>query len=123
MSKTYDITGKTASHKGYTSQQINEHIADYLDNGGTIKYVNDDNEITHELGAYPLVKRGTTELVSPGDVVNGYRVVYYAAPHKPSSSGKVSVVAANDTDSHFSRELFAHVIGCEFINRPDRLRW
>lgn len=66
-----------------------------------------------------LVYRGTGRAVGIGDKVrlNGeeYTILHFAKPHKPSSSGKVSLSREGHT-----REYYVGVIGAEWINREDR---
>ena len=52
----------------------------------------------------------------------GYRIRYFRKPHKPSSSGKVSVsVVYNDGfESEYQREYYVGVIGATWIEREDR---
>jgi hypothetical protein len=67
-----------------------------------------------------LVYKDSGAVVNVGDVClidgEGYTVVFFREPHKPSSSGKVSVADASD----FTRELYVSVIGAEWIERDDR---
>jgi len=63
--------------------------------------------------------------VKVGDTVylddEPYRVEYFAKPHKPSSSGKVSVaVVDNHIHNKFSQEYYVGVIGAVWIEREDR---
>lgn len=65
---------------------------------------------------------GETE-VRVGDVVTlrdgeRVRVTYFRPPHKPASSGKVSVENADAATG--SREYFVGVIGATWIEREDR---
>jgi hypothetical protein len=69
-----------------------------------------------------LVYTETGTEVKVGDIADTGRgelveVVYFRQPHKPSSSGKVSVKTVN-TDR--PSEYFVGVIGAEWINREDR---
>ena len=64
-----------------------------------------------------LVYEGTTREVKVGDEVTlgdgeTVTVTYFRPPHKPSSSGKVSVDG--------NREYYVSVIGAEWIEREDR---
>jgi hypothetical protein len=69
-----------------------------------------------------LIYTKTKKPVKIGDVVKlqptGELAIvdYFAYPHKPSSSGKVSVKTAN---SDWSHEVYVSVIGAEWINRTD----
>ena len=45
-----------------------------------------------------------------------HKVTYFAKPHKPSSSGKVTVVNASGQESEF----YVSVIGAEWIEREDQ---
>lgn len=71
-----------------------------------------------------LVNHVTGEDVKIGDIVfddtNGdsWRITHFAEPHKPSSSGKVTVEAV-DGDS-WSREFYVSVFHLEWIERGDR---
>ena len=53
----------------------------------------------------------------------GLRVEYFRPPHKPSSSGKVSVrvLYRNGEESETTREYYVGVIGAVWIEREDRL--
>lgn len=68
-----------------------------------------------------LVYTATQEPVKVGDVVqiNGMSAVvdYFPHPHKPASSGKVSVSFRGDSRS--TAEYFVSVIGAHWINRDD----
>ena len=68
-----------------------------------------------------LIYSDTGTEVRIGDAAETFRgepvtVTYFAEPHKPSSSGKVSVEEA----SGFRSEFYAGVIGAEWIDREDR---
>ncbi len=56
------------------------------------------------------------DLVELDDMV--VKIRYFREPHKPSSSGKVSVDIVN-TDGE--REFYVGVIGAEWIDREDRV--
>lgn len=67
-----------------------------------------------------LVYTATGEEVKVGDKVtlsNGVEaeVEYFAKPHKPSSSGKVTVKT-----EYYTMEYYVSVIGAEWIEREDR---
>lgn len=71
-----------------------------------------------------LIYKGTTREVKVGDVVadpsraaDGVLGVvhYFRPPHKPSSSGKVTVQCAGAM-----REYYVSVIGAEWVEREDR---
>lgn len=69
-----------------------------------------------------LVYKATGEDVKVGDVVTTSKgkkceVKYFRPPHKPSSSGKVTV---RFEDSDFNMEYYVSVIGAEWIEREDR---
>lgn len=59
--------------------------------------------------------------VKVGDLVvkdNGtYVVKYFAKPHKPDSSGKVTV---QDRSKRYECEYYVSVIGAEWIEREDQ---
>ena len=68
-----------------------------------------------------LIYKETKEEVKVGDKVRTGRgeevtVTHFARPHKPASSGKVSVAG-----DKFNAEYFVGVIGAEWIEREDRL--
>jgi len=75
-----------------------------------------------------LVYIKTGNEVKVGDIVEtgkGEEVVveYFAEPHKPSSSGKVSVKPnrkQGEDEVIFSREFFVSIIDAEWIEREDR---
>lgn len=60
------------------------------------------------------VKIGDNVTLSDGENV---RVTFFRPPHKPSSSGKVSVRREN---SSFDSEYYISVIVTEWIEREDR---
>lgn len=67
-----------------------------------------------------LIYKETGEEVKVGDTVRTgrgeeVRVTHFAPPHKPSSSGKVSVAA-----DQYNAEYYVGVIGAEWIEREDR---
>lgn len=69
-----------------------------------------------------LVYKATGKEVKIGDSVtlsSGEKctVTYFRPPHKPSSSGKVSVRTEYDS---FDMEYYVSVIGAEWIEREDR---
>jgi hypothetical protein len=60
------------------------------------------------------------DLVKEGDVINlesigRCKVDYFAKPHKPSSSGKVTVKSG-----HGTHEFYVGVIHAEWIEREDQ---
>lgn len=61
------------------------------------------------------VKVGDTVKIDQGS----YKVSYFRAPHKPASSGKVTVVPI-DSDQTFGMEYFVGVIGAKWIEREDQ---
>ena len=68
-----------------------------------------------------LIYKKTGEEVKVGDKVQlrhegEVTVTHFARPHKPASSGKVSVAG-----DKFNAEYFVGVIGAEWIEREDRL--
>jgi len=70
-----------------------------------------------------LVYKETGIEVQLGDIVetskgNKVRVEFFREPHKPSSSGKVSV---KFIDQDWSQEFYVQVIGAEWIEREDRV--
>ena len=70
-----------------------------------------------------LVYEKTGDPVKVGDLVTlrsgeELKVVYFREPHKPSSSGKVSV--ENQSDGGYSMEYYVSVIGAHWINREDQ---
>ena len=69
-----------------------------------------------------LVYKATGKEVKVGDVVtmrDGEKceVKYFTEPHKPSSSGKVTV---KEEGCSFCMEYYVSVIGAEWIEREDR---
>jgi len=48
------------------------------------------------------------------------RVTYFAKPHKPASSGKVSIESGSG-DNTRSAEYYVGVIGAKWIEREDRV--
>jgi hypothetical protein len=70
-----------------------------------------------------LVYKKTQEPVKVGDVVpldeRQARVDHFREPHKPSSSGKVTVTVMTG-EEEYVREFFVNVIGAEWIEREDR---
>lgn len=69
-----------------------------------------------------LVYTATGKEVRVGDRVKTFNgdevtVTYFRPPHKPSSSGKVSV---KSDGRDYSNEYFVSVIGAEWIEREDR---
>jgi hypothetical protein len=69
-----------------------------------------------------LIYDKTGEPVKAGDVIhlNGAPCFVYGfrEPHKPASSGKVSVKAMNDAG--YCREYYVSVIGATWVDREDR---
>lgn len=70
-----------------------------------------------------LVYTDTGKEVKVGDIVKTFRgeeckVKYFRPPHKPSSSGKITV-QFGDNDLN-CREFYVSVIGAEWIDREDR---
>jgi hypothetical protein len=70
-----------------------------------------------------LVYKATGKEVKIGDVVTTSKgekciVTYFRPPHKPSSSGKVTVKFEGDT---FGMEYYVSVIGAEWVEREDRM--
>jgi len=68
-----------------------------------------------------LVYTETQTPVQVGDITSTFRgedvtVTYFRPPHKPASSGKISVKDENDRTA----EYYVGVIGAEWINREDR---
>jgi len=68
-----------------------------------------------------LIYKGTDILVEVGDMARlsdgqEVEVLHFAKPHKPGSSGKVSVKSGKG----WSQEFFVGVIGAEWIEREDR---
>ena len=65
--------------------------------------------------------------VKVGDIVQHegqpWRVAFFRPPHKPASSGKVSIApVTRDPDSMFGTcEYYVGVIGAEWIEREDRV--
>ena len=68
-----------------------------------------------------LVYEGTLKPVAIGDIVElrdgPVKVEYFREPHKPSSSGKVTVKAIDRT---WIQEFFVSVIGAVWIDREDQ---
>jgi hypothetical protein len=68
-----------------------------------------------------LVYDNTGEEVKTGDVIHIHTVPYFVVgfnkPHKPASSGKVSVKEM--TDKGFGAEYYVSVIGATWIERED----
>ena len=67
-----------------------------------------------------LVYTKNQEEVKIGDKVQAdsreeYEVIYFKPPHKPSSSGSVTVKLEGEL-----REFYVGVIGAEWIEREDR---
>lgn len=62
--------------------------------------------------------------VSVGDEVqvdgDPYEVVFFSKPHKPSSSGKITVAPVGTKDFGYDREFFVQIIGAEWIEREDQ---
>ena len=70
-----------------------------------------------------LINKTTGKELQIGDEVETFRgepvrVTYFRPPHKPGSSGKVSVEFIGKT---WTQELFVSVINCEWIEREDRI--
>lgn len=70
-----------------------------------------------------LVYKATGKEVKVGDIVTTSRgdkceVKYFRQPHKPSSSGKVTVQFEG---SNSSMEYYVSVIGAEWIEIEDRM--
>ena len=70
-----------------------------------------------------LVYEASGKEVQVGDVVHldsgAYTVQYFDKPHKPASSGKVTVRHAYD-DVGYGQEYYVGVIGAVWIEREDR---
>lgn len=69
-----------------------------------------------------LVYTTTQQPVRVGDTITNYdgrsyTVEYFAQPHKPASSGKITVC---DTQTNIRSEYYVGVIGAEWIEREDR---
>ena len=69
-----------------------------------------------------LVYEKTGDAVQIGDEVTlsdgeSVTVRYFAEPHKPESSGKVSVSGDDDV---YQREFFVGIIGAKWIERGNR---
>lgn len=71
-----------------------------------------------------LVYTATQQPVAIGDrvTVDGFELVvdYFAKPHKPDSSGKVSLRVPGNTDVCGGPEYYVSIIGAEWIEREDR---
>ena len=71
-----------------------------------------------------LVYKGTQQLVEVGDQIlrdgETFTVGYFAPPHKPSSSGKVTVLLHGSYGRGATAEYYVGVIGAEWIEREDR---
>ena len=71
-----------------------------------------------------LVYKANGDEVKVGDNIDikgePYRVVYFAKPHKPQSSGKVTVHWLNGDASGYDMEYFVGVIGAHWIEREDQ---
>lgn len=63
-----------------------------------------------------LVVQATGEEAKIGQTYNGHLLTYFRRPHKPSSSGKCSVM----DESGQTREYYVGVLGLEWIEREDR---
>lgn len=68
-----------------------------------------------------LIYEHTSAPVKPGDIVRlsdgeMVRISFFNPPHKPASSGKVTVETVDGTQM----EYFVGVIGAKWINRTDR---
>ena len=48
-----------------------------------------------------------------------YVITYFDKPHKPASSGKISVQPKADI-SGYEREFYVQIIGAEWIDREDQ---
>jgi hypothetical protein len=57
------------------------------------------------------------DIAGGGDPAEIVEVTYFRPPHKPSSSGKVSV---KDVHSGQESEFYVSVIGAEWIEREDQ---
>ena len=70
-----------------------------------------------------LVYEKSGKEVAVGDTVyldsGAYTVSYFDKPHKPASSGKVSVRRIG-SEKGFSHEYYVGVIGAVWIEREDR---
>jgi hypothetical protein len=70
-----------------------------------------------------LVYEASGTEVKVGDFVyigdDRYTVMYFAKPHKPASSGKVTVRHPYD-DVGWGEEYYVNVIGAKWIEREDR---
>lgn len=49
-----------------------------------------------------------------------YEVKFFSKPHKPSSSGKVTMSPPGFNDFEHDREFYVNIIGAEWINREDQ---
>jgi hypothetical protein len=69
-----------------------------------------------------LIYDKTGEPVKAGDVIHldgaACYVYGFREPHKPASSGKVTVKAMDDNG--FCREYYVSVIGATWVDREDR---
>ena len=81
--------------------------------------VDDQSEV--EKTKMRLIYTDTEETVKVGDVVElregQAEVIYFVKPHKPNSSGKVTV---EYTDDGRTCEYYVGVIGAKWINRDDQ---
>lgn len=71
-----------------------------------------------------LIYIKTGELVKEGDKVQAgdgetLTVEYFRPPHKPSSSGKVSV--SDSRGESYQHEYYVSVIGAKWIEREDQI--
>jgi len=47
-------------------------------------------------------------------------IKFFSRPHKPSSSGKVTVAPVGVNDFEHDREFYVNIIGAEWIDREDK---
>jgi hypothetical protein len=71
-----------------------------------------------------LVYKGTSQEVKVGDQIVTddavFTVEHFTKPHKPASSGKVTVKLGDKFNKLVRAEFYVSVIGAEWIEREDR---
>lgn len=72
-----------------------------------------------------LIYNHNQESVEVGDIIElndmTVKVRYFREPHKPSSSGKISVDVLNVDGENVCREFYVGVLGARWINREDQV--
>ena len=85
-----------------------------------IELTDDQCEVGTRLNKAPIVLGDAVHLGDNVFTSRGEKVIvnHFAQPHKPSSSGKISVQHEGDTSS---MEYYVGVIGAKWIDREDQM--